>query len=108
MTNTIPTFYEWMEEQYWPGFDVFGLTEDEYYQWEEIYNKEIAEKYTKEDKNMTDAQLIEAFEQKGYSVIKVKHWSSSGDTYVYIRNRSKLVEASEFGRTLNVIVATPC
>ena len=56
----------------------------------------------------TAEELTKMFEDKGYSVIRVKTWRSSGDTYVYIRNRSKLVEASEYGRTLGVIVATPC
>lgn len=56
----------------------------------------------------TDEQLREMFENKGYSVIKIKTWRSSGDTYVYIRNRNKLTEASEYGRILGVIVATPC
>lgn len=58
--------------------------------------------------NYTAEELTKMFEDKGYSVIRVKTWRSSGDTYVYIRNRSKLVEASEYGRTLGVIVATPC
>lgn len=56
----------------------------------------------------TTEELTKMFEDKGYSVIKIKTWRSSGDTYVYIRNRSKLTEASEYGRTLGVIVATPC
>lgn len=57
---------------------------------------------------MTEMELRQAFEAEGYSVIKIKQWRSSGEIYVTIRERSKLEEASEFGRTLGVIVATPC
>jgi len=58
--------------------------------------------------NMTETQLIEAFEAQGYKPYKVKTWKSSGETYVYIRDRQNLIAASEFGRTLGVTVATPC
>lgn len=53
---------------------------------------------------MTDTQLRDAFEEQGYKVVKVKRWRD-GDVYVEIRDRSKLVEASEYGRTLGVIVS---
>lgn len=59
-------------------------------------------------KEYTTEELRKAFEEKGYSVIKIKTWRSDGETYVTIRNRDKLIEASEFGRTLGVIVSTPC
>ena len=56
----------------------------------------------------THEELRQMFEDKGYSVIKVIQRRPDSDTYVCIRNRSKLTEASEFGRTLGVIVSTPC
>lgn len=58
-------------------------------------------------KAYTTEELRRAFEDKGYRVIGIKTWKS-GDTYVTIKDREKLAEASEFGRTLGVIVSTPC
>lgn len=55
---------------------------------------------------MNETELRQAFEEQGYHVIKIKRWGD-GDTYVTISDRDKLAEASEFGRTLGVITATP-
>lgn len=35
------TFREWLEEYFYPGFDPDGLTDDQYYELEEIYEEEI-------------------------------------------------------------------
>ena len=57
-----------------------------------------------------EKELRKAFEEKGYPVLEVKKWHEDGDTYVTITRGSyeRLGEASEFGRTLGVIVAQPC
>ena len=58
---------------------------------------------------MTDMEIKKAFENKGYTVIKIKHWRDDESTYVTITrgNNERLKKASEFGRTLGVIVSQP-
>lgn len=57
---------------------------------------------------MNELELRQAFEKEGYTVLKIKQWRPNDQPYVTIRERDKLIEASEFGRRLGVIVATPC
>lgn len=54
--------------------------------------------------------ITKAFESKGYQVIKVKRWHEGETPYVTITRGSleRLTEASEFGRTLGVLVSQPC
>jgi hypothetical protein len=56
---------------------------------------------------MNSYELEQAFRAKGYRVIKVKYSKTYNETTVVIRDRDKLAEASEFGRSLGVTVATP-
>lgn len=37
----IPTFKEWVENLYYPGFDLSGLTDEEYWELEDQYREEI-------------------------------------------------------------------
>ena len=37
------TFLEWCEITFYPGFDPSGLTDDEYYELEDLYNEYEAE-----------------------------------------------------------------
>ena len=65
------------------------------------------------NRHMTDQEvqgITKAFESKGYAVIRVKRWQEGGTPYVTITRGSgkRLEEASEFGRSLGVIVAQPC
>ena len=65
------------------------------------------------NKYMTEQEVQEitkAFEDKGYRVIKIKRWHEGEQPYVTITRGSleRLGEASEFGRTLGVVVCQPC
>lgn len=65
------------------------------------------------NRHMTDQEvndITKAFEAKGYRVIRVKRWHEGEKPYVTITRGSdkRLEEASEFGRTLGVIVSQPC
>ena len=57
-----------------------------------------------------EQQITKAFKAQGYDVIKVKRWHEGEAPYVTITRGSleRLKEASEFGRTLGVIVSQPC
>lgn len=37
------TFQEWLDYQFYPGFDVGGLTDEEYYELEDAYNDSMKE-----------------------------------------------------------------
>ena len=57
---------------------------------------------------MNELEIRQAFEKEGYTVLKIKQWRPNDPLYVTIRERNKLIEASEFGQKLGVIVTTPC
>ena len=65
------------------------------------------------NKYMTEQEVREitkAFEAQGYDVIKIKRWHEGEEPYVTITRGSleRLTKASEFGRTLGVLVSQPC
>lgn len=50
------TFREWLDAQYWPGFPVNDLTDEEYYELEDIYNGQFdVEKEFEKEVNGNDA-----------------------------------------------------
>ena len=44
------TFKEWLAKEFYPGFDCSGLTDEEYWELEDLYLKEV-----EEDGNSNDA-----------------------------------------------------
>lgn len=35
------TFREWLDRNFYEGFDIYGLSDDEYYELEDAYEKEM-------------------------------------------------------------------